>query len=117
RATLASAKDEIAAAASWARQRLEQGAKRIGVVVPDLHKRRAEVVRAFSRELQPGYNLPGAARAAMPFNVSLGLALDEYPLVSAALGLLEFSREEISFEHASALIRSPFISGAESEME
>src|SRR5438105_1647882 len=62
RAPFPSAKHELEAAARWARARLEAGKQRIGVVVPDLGKRRQEVSRVFSRTMQPGYNLPGAAR-------------------------------------------------------
>jgi ATP-dependent helicase/nuclease subunit B len=137
-----SSKSELEAAASWARARLENRGQenrgqspishsgsgdtgnraltpifpRIGVVVPDLQQRRKEVVRVFSRVMQPAFNLPGAAKPPMPFNVSIGLALDRYPVVALALSVIEFSNNEISFEEASRLIRSPFIGGAEGEM-
>jgi probable DNA repair protein len=107
---------ELEAAAQWARTRLEQGRKRIGVVMPDLQKRRSEVVRVFSRVLQPGYNLPAAKQAPMPFNVSLGLPLSAYPLVDAALSLIALSHGEVDFPVASQLIRSPFLGGAETEV-
>ena len=110
-----SARHELEAAAQWARTRLEAGAGRIGVVVPDLQQRRREVARVFSRTMRPGDVLPGAQRHAMPFNVSLGEPLSRYPLVRAGLLLLEFSFHELSFEKASQIIRSPFIAGAESE--
>ena len=116
RSSFPSAKHEIEAAASWARARLEEGKARIGVVVPDLQKRRGEVVRVFSRIMQPGYNLPGAAKTPMPFNVSLGRALSTYPLVDFALGLLEFAFQSVEFDKASRLVRSPFLGGADSEM-
>ncbi|MGH8688648.1 MAG: PD-(D/E)XK nuclease family protein [Burkholderiales bacterium] len=111
-----SAKEELDAAARWARARLEGGASRIGVVVPQLGLRRKEVVRVFARTLDPGHNLPGAPRRALPFNVSLGAPLAEYPLVHAALSLLELASQDIDFEQASRLIRSPYIAGASSEM-
>jgi ATP-dependent helicase/nuclease subunit B len=114
RAVFVSAKEELEQAASWARARLEGGAGRIGVVVPDLEKRRKEVVRVFSRVMQPGFQLPGAAPVPMPFNISLGTPLVQYPVVALALSVLEFSRE-ISFEEVSRIIRSPFIGGAEGE--
>src|SRR5687768_12693387 len=101
-----SAKQELEKAAQWARARLEGSAKRIGVVVPALEERRKEVVRVFSRVM-------GDAR---PFNVSLGVPLQDYPLVNAALALLRISQEEIPFDEASMLVRSPFLGGAESEL-
>src|SRR6267378_2566360 len=74
------------AAAKWARARLEEGRGRIGVVVPQLAQRRKEVVRVFSRVMRPGHHLPGAEKTPLPFNVSLGEPLSNYPLVDAALG-------------------------------
>jgi ATP-dependent helicase/nuclease subunit B len=101
-----SAKEELEAAASWARARLEAGKQRIGVVVPDLKGRRKEVVRVFARVM-------GTSK---PVNVSLGMPLSQYPLVAQALHLIRFSHEELPFEAASKLLRSPFIGGAEAEM-
>ena len=112
----ASAREELDAAAQWARAKLEGGAKRIGVVVPELGQRRREVVRVFSRTMHPSHNLPGIERKALPFNVSLGAPLADTPLVHAALSILELAAGEIPFEQASRLIRSPFIGGAEPEM-
>src|SRR6185503_15798601 len=75
RASFPSAGHEIEAAAKWARARLEEGKKRIGIVVPDLSQQRSQVVRVLSRVMQPGYNLPAQARTPFPFNLSLGRAL------------------------------------------
>jgi probable DNA repair protein len=111
-----SARHELERAADWARARLEEGRSRIGVVVPDLAKRRREVVRVFSRAMQPAYNLPGAARSTMPFNVSLGAPLVDYALVDLALLLIHLSFHELEFARVSRLVRSPFLAGAESEM-
>jgi probable DNA repair protein len=116
RAAFGSARQEIESAAAWARARLEQGRSRIGVVVPELAQRRAEVVRAFSRVMQAGYQLPGAAKSAAAFNVSLGRPLAEYPLVDAALALIQLSFQELEFARASRLMRSPFLAGADAEM-
>lgn len=77
----------------------------IAVVVPDLQKRRAEVVRIFSRVLGPH-----------GFNVSFAPPLAAAPLVDAALAALELSSGPVDFDRASRLLRSPFIDGAEAEM-
>jgi ATP-dependent helicase/nuclease subunit B len=111
-----SPREEIETVAAWARARLEEGRTRIGVVVPDLARRRKEVVRVFSRVMQPGYLLPGVARVPMPFNISLGEPLADYPLVDAALALIELSFRELEFARVSRLVRSPFLGGAEAEM-
>src|SRR5688572_22171640 len=77
----------------------------VAIVVPDLQKRRAEVVRIFSRVLGPG-----------GFNVSFAPALSAAPLVDAALAVIELAGGAIAFDRASRLLRSPFIAGAEAEM-
>ncbi|MEO8006765.1 MAG: PD-(D/E)XK nuclease family protein, partial [Betaproteobacteria bacterium] len=112
-----SARDELQACARWARARLEQNpAARIGVVVPEFALRRELVRRQFSAIMQLDYALPGAARSTPPFNISLGIALSDYPLVHDALLLLELAGREIEFARASRLIRSPFIEAAETEL-
>jgi len=111
-----SAREELDAAAQWARARFEAGAQRIGVVLPKLEERRREAVRVFSRVLRPGFNLPGAERKPLPFNVSFGPPLTEYPLVRAALSILSLAAGEIPFEQASRLIRSPFLAEGDAEM-
>jgi probable DNA repair protein len=110
-----SARQELERAAAWARARLEDGKQRIGVVVPELARRRGEALRVFSRTMHPGYNLPGAEQRPMPFNVSLGAPLADYPLVDFSLSLIEFSFREVAFEKASRLVRSPFLGGADAE--
>jgi probable DNA repair protein len=77
----------------------------IAIVVPDLQKRRAEVVRIFSRML-----------GADGFNVSFAPPLAAAPLVDAALAVVELAGGAIAFDRASRLLRSPFIAGAEAEM-
>ncbi|MGQ0653787.1 MAG: PD-(D/E)XK nuclease family protein [Betaproteobacteria bacterium] len=103
RSAFPSAKAELEHAAQWARARLEGGAQCIGVVVPDLQLRRREVARVFGRIVAPA------------FNISLGVPLADYPLVDAALALLELSQGDVRWEAASRLLRSPFLGGAERE--
>ncbi len=109
------AKEEIVAAARWARARLE-GAPRIGIVVPDLARSRAQVQRLFANAMQPDHLLAHEARA-LPFDLSLGTALADFPLVGDALQLIALTGREMPFEPASRLIRSPFIAAAEAELE
>jgi probable DNA repair protein len=121
KASFQTAKHELEAAARWARARLEEGRKRIGVVVPDLGRRRSEVMRVFSRTMQPGYNLPASFHPSakpepMPFNVSLGLPLSAWPLVDSALAILALAHGEVDYPVASQLIRSPFLGGAETDV-
>jgi ATP-dependent helicase/nuclease subunit B len=122
RVVFESANDEIAAAARWARARMERApGQRIGVVIPDIARVREPVRRIFAEAMAPGATIPGGEPAAAPFNVSLGEPLSAYPLVAAAMIALDLARAaaggRIEFERASRLIRSPFIAGAEAELD
>jgi ATP-dependent helicase/nuclease subunit B len=114
-----SQREEIAACARWTRDRLETNpAARIGVVVPDLARLRERVAGIFTAVLAPANALPGAAARVPVFNLSLGQALSDYPLVHDALNFLEIAGgRTLGLEKISAMIRSPFIAGAERELE
>jgi probable DNA repair protein len=107
--------EEIATAAQWARERLEAGASRIGVIVPDLGAMRPQVVRVFDDTFVPGAVLPGSANDTRPYNLSLGLALSKYPVVHTALQILELGRGELVCEEIGSLLRSPFLGGSTEE--
>jgi len=112
--------DEIQRSAVWAREQIEANNKaRIGVVVPDLSKYRSEIIRTFSSIMEPDVHqgLPGSKHHVYPFNVSLGMSLASYPIVSTAFLVLELAGEDIEFEFLSVILRSPFLAGGESEME
>jgi ATP-dependent helicase/nuclease subunit B len=111
--------DEIRRAATWARARLEANSSaRIGVVIPEFSRNRSKVMRIFRSIMAPDphHSLSGRAERLLPFNASLGMALASYPLVSTALLALELASGEIEFERVSLLLRSPFLSGSETEM-
>ncbi len=105
---------EIHAAAAWARAALESGQTRIGVVVPDLSAQRACIVRLFDEALLPAALLPGAD-VVRPYNVSLGEPLAAWPVIHAALLLLEFGTGSLPVARLGTLLRSPFLAGAVSE--
>jgi len=116
RVELTRAEDEIDAAARWARARLEaQPSSRIGIVVPDLARRRSRIHRVLADTLVPGHRLEPAP--SLPFNLSLGAPLADVPVVADALLLLALAGPNVAFEQASRLLRSPFVGGAEAEME
>lgn len=114
RAVFESPRQELEHAARWARQRLEARdagpAPRIAVVVPRLEQRRAEVGRIFARMLAPG------AGAEPLYNISLGAPLAVFPLVDAALAVIDLAAAPLPYERVSALLRSPFVAGGEVEM-
>jgi hypothetical protein len=89
----ATQRDEIARALGWARERvLADPNATVAIAVADLHSRRGEV-RALAEEiLCPALQWPGHEGASRPYNVSLGSALADAPLVAAALGLIALAR-------------------------
>ncbi len=107
---------EIEAAAQWARARLAaRPDARIGIVVPDLPARRAQVARVFEDVLHPGAALPGAAAFTPLYNLSAGAALADCPPVHDALLALELAGDALTLAEAGVLLRSPFLAGAETE--
>ena len=117
RVALTQSRDEIVAAARWARARLEANpSARIGVVVPNLAHERARVHRIFANVLDPGHWLASSARV-LPFDLSLGVALAELPLVADALRMLSLAGRAAPFEDVSRIVRSPYVAGGESERD
>jgi exodeoxyribonuclease-5 len=82
--------------------------------VPGLEQKRARVHRIFANVMQPAQALepvPGS----VPFNLSLGKPLADYPLVNDALLLLRLASGYLPFTAASRLLRSPFLAHADTE--
>jgi probable DNA repair protein len=116
--TAASLECEIRLSAQWARSRLSANpTARIAVVVPELTKLRSKVLRIFDEVLLPSAPLHPGEALVRPWNVSLGVALAQWPLVHAALLVLELARGELPVEHASVLLRSPFLGGGNAETD
>lgn len=102
--------------ARWVRQRLEEDpATKVGVVVPEFAAKRDLVVHALDEILVPQAMQPGFQSVTRPYNLSLGLPLSRYPVVSTALRLLGLLEPVISLEDAGRLLCSPFIAGWEQE--
>jgi ATP-dependent helicase/nuclease subunit B len=116
------AQQEIRASAQWARKLLESsthsggGEPVIGIVVPELNRYRSSIERVFSAEFHPGASLFPDKDARRAFNISLGPALSEYPIIQAALQVLRMNpNATIPFDDVTLLLRSPFLSKAQSE--
>ena len=110
------AKEEIRAAAQWARGILEREPDAaVGIVVPDLSRQRARIARVFDEVLVPPAVLAPGAPMARPWNLSLGLPLSEWPVAHAALLVLRLASDRLPTSAASVLLRSPFLGGAQSE--
>ncbi len=112
---------ELQLVAAKVRFLLEQNPQsRIGVVVPDLHKRKVQITAVFEDTLIPEAILPGSAlsesKSIRPFNISLGDPLSSYAVIKTAFLILSSATGRLPLEDLSRLIRSPFIAGGESEM-
>ena len=107
---------EATTMARWVRLRLEENHEaKIGVVVPKLASQRDIVVHAIDEILVPHALQPGCQSIARPYNISLGVPLSTYPIISTALRLLGLLASTISLEDMGRLLRSPFIAGWEQE--
>jgi probable DNA repair protein len=106
---------ELAAIADWARGKLAEDGFRAWICVPDLNRRRAEVVDAFDAALAPQrFALRGDLGAA-PYAVAGGTPLADYAPVRAALELLAASVGTVAFVQFSALLRAPELQDSDSE--
>ena len=107
---------EERAAAAWARSMLEKNpAASIGIVARDLDGCRASLARALDDALCPATAAGDAV--ARSYDLSLGLPLDTFPVVKAALAALDLLRRRTPFPTVSLLLRSPFLGGAAAERD
>jgi probable DNA repair protein len=105
---------EVRRTARWARACMEEGAERIGVIVPDLARYRTLVERTFQAEIDPEA-LVHPDREGTRFSLSLGAPLAGEGLAAAALAILSLGFR-ISADEAGLLLRSPYLEGAQSEL-
>ena len=103
---------ELEAAARWARQCLEDDARAtVAIVVPGLARVRHRVAALFADVFTPGAARPGAAPAQPLFNISLGSALAEVPIVSDALLALRAMHGRLSLPDAGRWLLSAYLGG------
>ncbi len=113
RIALANEEQELYAMAHWSMQKLqEQPNAIIGCVIPNLTALRLPVERIFTEVFVPRSKLPDEASIPLPFNISAGIPLHEFPVVHAALQILKLGADEFNLEMISSLLRSPFLVGA-----
>jgi ATP-dependent helicase/nuclease subunit B len=107
---------ELAAAAAWARRRLDQDpGARLGIVVPDLEAQAGLLEDLLDEALVPERLLPGRGDAARPWNLSLGRPLIDRPVIAAAFLAFALGRDSLEAGEASRLLRSPYLGGAAEE--
>ncbi len=102
--------------AQWAREQLEASpGKQIGIIMPDLQTRQLELEAAFMQAFYPNHLYPVDIPINKPYNVSLGLALSNYPPIQQMLRLLGFLTQGVDLSNLNKTLRSPFIAGGQAE--
>jgi hypothetical protein len=105
-------RDEIARALTWARARtLADPGATLAIAIEDLESRRAEVRALADEILCPGLQWPGHEEAVRPYNLSLGVAASDVPLVATALDLVALAQTPLPIARAATLVRSPYMAG------
>jgi len=87
----------------------------LGLVVPDLQNRRAEVMRAFDQVFYPALNPVQIREKARPYDLSIGLPLADITVIQAALSIVKLCVSEIRGSEISALLLSPYLSAGSGE--
>ena len=99
---------ELAAIAEWALVNLRIEARfRAWICIPDLNRRRAEVVDALDAALAPQRFTLSDSLGKAPYAVAGGTPLAEFAPVRAALETLAATSGVVPFERFSTLLRSP----------
>lgn len=102
--------------ACWVRKKQEDNpGVRIGIVVPQLQDQRDAIQHALDEILIPEVFHPEGQNLALPYNFSLGKALNQFSPITTALNLLNFFSTTLRFETVSYLLRSPLIAGWDQE--
>ncbi len=108
---------EACAAVLWARNLVTRDPRtRVALVVPDLGAARSLLERVMDDLLCPEAVLPARSRRPRPYGFSLGRALADRSLVGDALQILHLAQGPLPLARAGALLRSPHLGGAETEL-
>ena len=102
--------EEIRAAALWARECVEaESGVSVGIIVPDLRKLRTRVRYIFEDMLVPGNLGYRETAAPLPFSISAGQPLVEYPLINVIFTILGLNKAPLALDTLGTLLRTPFI--------
>ena len=113
-ATCETPRDELAQALDWARECvLAREDARVGIVVLDLAQRREAVRAACEDRLCAPLQWPGSEEAPRPYEISLGVALADVPLIASALTLIALGHRPLERARVVALVRSPYLPDSE----
>jgi hypothetical protein len=87
----------------------------LGLVVPDLQNRRAEVLRSFDQVFYPALSPVQIREKGRPYDLSIGLPLADTSVIQAALSIVTLCVSEIRGSEISALLLSPYLSAGSGE--
>ena len=109
--------EEIRAAAIWARQCIEADpACVVGIIAPDLRRLRTRLHRILEDTLAPGNLYYPNADITLPFSISTGQPLADYPLIHVIFSLLSLGgKMPLNLDNLGVLLRTPFIRGHQTE--
>ncbi len=108
--------EELVSVACAVRTAIEQNPdQKLGVVIPNLHQRRAACHRVFDQQFFPGQNPAQIDKMGRPYDISLGTALDEQPVVKAALLVLQLKLGILRDSHIAEFVLNPYVGNAERE--
>lgn len=108
---------EVEAAARWARRQIELGSTRIAVIADDIQARRDEFQRVFQAIFAPNQRTMTPDAAHPPFVIAAAQPLANYPMVDAALRLLDLLRGHADAVLVGRVLRTPFFRGGVNERD
>lgn len=102
--------DELLALARWIRNFVEQQpSARVGVLLPDMEKDRAELETLFRAILAPELQQIGVDLSSTPYEFSGGKPLSSLPMIAAVLDLARWTQGPLELGKVSALLLSPYL--------
>lgn len=116
RIALTDQENEIQTMARWAKKLFDSTSETISIacIIPNLEKRRDTVTRIFSYVFSEK-NTYTLDPIHLPFNISAGKSLLDYPVIHTALQLLQLHKKNHSTDKIINIVQSPFIGDAENE--
>ncbi len=108
--------EEIRFAAEWSKQKIQENSKaKIGILAPGLRDQRQRIANTFEQVLCPGNLGYENENAPLPFSITLGRSLSDYPMIAVIFSLLDLKPHALGLTEISKMLRSPFIRGYEEE--
>jgi len=108
---------EITQMAQWAKLEMEQNPnRRIGCIIPQFKPLRPQLLAVFNRVFAPENQWPGAAPSPLPFNISPGATLCEFPIIRIAVEVLELNLKKFPMELMSGLLQSVYLCQNETDL-